>query len=61
MPVELTADPEREELPARSRGLARVLLSLAGLFFLGAGALLWWRHGAAVFSDYVLGALAWCF
>jgi hypothetical protein len=61
MRVELIGHPEKEQLPARPRRFARALLSLAGLFFLGAGALLWWRHGAAVFSDYVLGALAWCF
>ena len=36
-------------------GLATVALLLA------AGGLLWSRLGAAVFSDYVLSGLAWCF
>ena len=61
MPVELNSEWSKTAMPACPRGLARLLLALAGLFFLGAGTLLWWRNGAAVFSDYVLGALAWCF
>jgi hypothetical protein len=42
----------------------RWLLALAGLTCAGliaAGGLLWWRLGGAVFSDYVLSGLAWCF
>jgi hypothetical protein len=61
MPAELTADRERTPALAGPRRTRLMLFGLAGLFFLGAGGLLWWRHGAAVFSDYVLGALAWCF
>ena len=45
--------------PAR---LAMVLLVIVGWLLVGAGALLWSRHGAAVFVDNpVLAVLAWCF
>lgn len=55
--------PERDgpTAPARARGASRLLLGVAGFFVVAAGGLLWWRQGAAVFSDYALGALAWCF
>lgn len=42
----------------------RRLLAIAGLTCAGliaAGGVLWWRLGGAVFSDYVLSGLAWCF
>ena len=41
--------------------LAPLLLAGAGLAFVAAGSLLWWRHGAAVFTDFAVAALAWCF
>ncbi|WP_194164625.1 hypothetical protein [Microvirga thermotolerans] len=43
------------------RLLGRVLIAGAVLCLVGAGGLLWWRQGAAVFSDVVSAALAWCF
>ncbi len=45
----------------RTSRSGRVLVASAVAFLVAAGLLLWWRHGAAVFSDTVLAALAWCF
>ena len=45
----------RPNRPALLAGAAVVLCLVA------AGLLLWSQHGAAVFSDTVLAALAWCF
>ena len=33
----------------------------ASICLLGAGGLMWWRYGPAVFVDTVLAGLAWCF
>jgi uncharacterized iron-regulated membrane protein len=49
---------EAERRPGRP---ALLLAGAAALCLVGAGLLLWWRHGDAVFSDTVLTALAWCF
>ena len=49
-------EPER-----RSNRAALLVAAAAALCLAGAGLLLWARHGAAVFSDTVLAALAWCF
>ena len=49
-------EPER-----RSNRPALLVAAMAGLCLVAAGLLLWSRHGAAVFSDTVLAALAWCF
>jgi hypothetical protein len=38
-----------------------IVTAAATLCLVGAGLLLWQRQGAAVFSDTVLAALAWCF
>jgi hypothetical protein len=46
-------------LPGRVLALALGGASLAML--LGAGGLLWWRHGDAVFTEIALSGLAWCF
>ena len=46
--------------PAPGR-LGRGLLAGAVAALVVAGLLLWWRQGDAVFSQYLLGALAWCF
>ena len=49
---------------AEDRGFARaalIIAALAALCLVGTGLLLWSRQGAAVFSDTVLAALAWCF
>jgi len=52
----------RELEPARrSSRPALLVAAVAALCLVGAGLLLWSRHGAAVFSDTVLAALAWCF
>ena len=45
----------------RARFSARVLVVSAAVLFVAAGGLLWWRHGATVFSDMVLAGIAWCF
>ena len=45
----------------RSQRLAVGIAAVAALCLVGAGLLLWSRHGAAVFSDTVMAALAWCF
>jgi hypothetical protein len=45
----------------RSRRLAFGIAVAAALCLVAAGLLLWSRHGAAVFSDTVMAALAWCF
>jgi hypothetical protein len=60
MPIEV-ADRRNADAPARSPPIGRALLASAALCLVAAGSLLWWRNGAAVFSDMVLGALAWCF
>jgi len=41
--------------------LGRALIVGAVVCLIGAGGILWWRHGGAIFDDMVLGALAWCF
>jgi hypothetical protein len=43
------------------RTLALVLGGGALAMLLGAGGLLWWRHGDAVFTEIALAGLAWCF
>jgi len=55
----IAADHDRKySVPA---GLAAALL-VVGLLLVGAGALLWSRHGAAVFVDNrVLAGFVWCF
>ncbi len=45
----------------RSYRPALGIAAVAALCLVGAGVLLWRRHGAAVFSDTVMAALAWCF
>jgi hypothetical protein len=40
---------------------ALIMTAAAALCLIGAGLLLWGRHGTAVFSDTVLAAIAWCF
>jgi hypothetical protein len=53
---------ERGLDPARRSGRAALIVTAAAaLCLVGAGLLLWARHGAAVFSDTVIAALAWCF
>jgi hypothetical protein len=45
--------------PERLSG--RILIAGAILCLVASGGLLWWRHGASVFSDLVLAGLALCF
>ena len=53
---------DHDEMHPRPARLGAVLLMVGGLALVGAGALLWSRHGAAVFIDNpLLAALAWCF
>jgi hypothetical protein len=58
-------DPTAHEAASSGRSRARLsvaLLVAAGLSLIGAGALVWWSQGAAVFvGNPVLAALAWCF
>jgi hypothetical protein len=58
-----TAADHREARSVRQGApLGAVLLVGVGLALVGAGALLWFRHGSAVLVDNpVLAALAWCF
>ncbi len=37
------------------------LVAAAVLCLVGAGGLLWWHQGSAIFNDLVLTTLAWCF
>ena len=59
MPTEIVADRANTSAPPARAGW--VLLVAGGLSLIGAGALMWWRNGAAIFTDTVLAALAWCF
>lgn len=43
------------------RSIALALGVVSVMMLLGAGGLLWWRHGDAVFSEIALAGLAWCF
>jgi hypothetical protein len=45
----------------QERQMGRALITAAILCLVGAGGLLWWRYGGAVFNDMVLAGLAWCF
>jgi hypothetical protein len=62
-------DGRRMSVVAEERGLearrsnrrALIVTAAAVLCLVGAGLLLWSRHGASVFGDTVLAALAWCF
>jgi uncharacterized iron-regulated membrane protein len=58
----MSAVAEHEATQARRSNRPVLLVAAAAaLCLVGAGLLLWSRHGAAVFSDTVLAALAWCF
>jgi hypothetical protein len=50
-----------EHSTRQERQLGRALIAAAILCLVGAGGLLWWRYGGAVFNDMVLAGLAWCF
>lgn len=43
------------------RRTGRALILAAVLCLMGAGGLLWWHQGGAIFNDLVLTTLAWCF
>jgi hypothetical protein len=49
------------DVPSSGRVFALALGGAALAMLLGAGGLLWWRHGDAVFSEIALAGLAWCF
>ncbi len=61
MAMSAVADRQRLEPARRTYRPALAIAAAAALCLMGAGLLLWWRHGASVFSDTVLAALAWCF
>jgi len=54
----VTETPIGEAAPRRG---GRRLLVAAAALLVAAGLLMWARHGAAVFGEYALAALAWCF
>ena len=49
------------EVVRGDRTARRLLLAGAALCLIGAGGLLWWRDGAAIFTDVVSAALSGCF
>jgi hypothetical protein len=59
MPINVAANHERDapRLPRAGRWLVAAAVGL----LVGAGGLLWWRRGSAVFNDFVSAAIAWCF
>ena len=60
--MSVAAEDDGFARPARrSQRPALVMVAVATLSLVGAGLLLWARHGDAVFNDTVLAALAWCF
>ena len=59
--MNVLAEYRDPQVTRRSSRRALLVSVAAALCLIGAGLLLWWRHGAAVFSDTVLAALAWCF
>jgi hypothetical protein len=61
MPVEIAAGDDKTRSAAPPSRAGALLLGLGGLALVATGALLWWKNGAAVFTDTVLAALAWCF
>ncbi|SCZ05275.1 hypothetical protein SAMN02927923_03701 [Microvirga guangxiensis] len=48
-----------QSIGERRTGL--ILVGAAVLCLVGAGGLLWWHQGGAIFNDLVLTTLAWCF
>ena len=54
-------DRGRTSQAKRPERLGFWLVGSAVGLFVAAGLLLWARHGDAVFNDYVIAALAWCF
>ncbi len=62
MSQDTVADHDGRHAVQRPARLQMVLLAVVGLSLVGAGAVLWSRHGASVFIDNpILTALAWCF
>jgi hypothetical protein len=56
-----TAGAQKESPVHNPPRLAAILLLAIGCSLVGAGALLWSRHGAAVFVDNpLLAAIRWC-
>lgn len=55
----MSVGTEQPTASERRTGLA--LVAGAILCLVGAGGLLWWRYGGAIFNDMVSSALAWCF
>ena len=53
--------PRTEQAGRPQRLSGRILIAGAVLCLVASGGLLWWRHGASVFSDLVLADLALCF
>ena len=57
----MSEESATETVEAGGERAGRLVLGAAFLLLLAAGGLLWARLGPAVFNDYVLTALAWCF
>lgn len=58
MPADQRDEPSRSDPGSGLIGRALIGLGLAGL--IGAGAVMWMRHGESVFADLVSAAIAWC-
>ena len=59
--MRVTVEPSSAGEGGRANRLAVWLVAAAAGLFVAAGLLLWARHGDAVFNDYLVAALAWCF
>ncbi len=59
--MSFAAEEKGHDAARRSARPALIVTAAAALCLVGAGLVLWSRHGALVFNDTVLAALAWCF
>jgi hypothetical protein len=59
--MSVAANEEEVDRGPRASRPALIVTAAAALCLVGTGLLLWSQHGAVVFSETVLAALAWCF
>ncbi len=55
-----TQSPDSAGMPASAPRAVLLVGAATAALLIAAGGLLWARLGGTVFSDYVLGGLAWC-